>query len=60
MENAFNFRDQLASEYNIFYCSFATFRVFKNGKLREFGACRTQRLVLAEWYRLGVGVNESC
>jgi hypothetical protein len=53
MENAFNFRDQLASEYNIFYCYFATFRIFKNGKVREFGECRTQRLVLAEWDAFG-------
>jgi len=26
-----------------------TFRVLKNGELREFGEYRTQRLVLAAW-----------
>jgi hypothetical protein len=29
-----------------------TFRVLKNGELREFGEYRTQRLVLAAWDRL--------
>jgi hypothetical protein len=37
-----------------------TFRVLKNGELREFGEYRTQRLVLAAWDRLEAGVNKSC
>ncbi len=30
-----------------------TFRVLKNNEMREFGECRTQRLVLAAWGGLG-------
>ena len=37
-----------------------TFRVLKNGELREFGEYRTQRLVLAAWDRLETGEKESC
>jgi len=37
-----------------------TFRVLKNGELREFGEYRTRRLVLAAWDRLETGVNQSC
>jgi hypothetical protein len=33
-----------------------TFRVLKNGELREFGEYRTQRLVLAAWDQLSAGV----
>jgi hypothetical protein len=33
-----------------------TFRVLKNGELREFGEYRTQRLVLAAWDQLSEGV----
>ena len=32
-----------------------TFRVLKNGELREFGEYRTQRLVLEAWDRLESG-----
>ena len=37
-----------------------TFRVLKNGELRDFGEYRTQRLVLAAWDRLETGANKSC
>lgn len=33
-----------------------TFRVLKNGELREFGEYRTQRLVLAAWDAMETGV----
>ena len=32
-----------------------TFRVLKNGEIREYGEYRTQRLVLAAWDKLGIG-----
>lgn len=37
-----------------------TFRVLKNGEIREFGEYRTQRLVLAAWDRLETGENKPC
>ncbi len=41
-------------------CPSETYRVLKNGELREFGEYRTQRLLLAAWDRLGNGENKSC